>query len=322
MNKLKWKKPWLTYTAGSHQGAVVIVRLLFWGQSCRWLNVEHPEIALVPKWTSPDKHEDVFLFWRCSDDVLTMFWRCSDDVPFQRLHHELSSLCLRHGWLLEPQWLSPVGFHIRLQDGGSTGTELTWFIHIQSPDVKREVNMWRQFMRSSVMSCSQEATEGLNRTLPSSKAWRSQQNMHVELEEETPCFTLSTVIQSGCGLEVSLFLSLEADVVASVVSYFGNITLAGYSRWFTLRGDRSKVKTNTGLERQSKAHIDQRIIPQNLMSHEILFRVLPIGLIWTWYYLGSYARTDIIMMSLWCQQTMSSFWRFPYKMTQSLKWHL
>ena len=47
-------------------GGGVIVWLHFWGQSCRWLNVKHPEMSLVPKWTSVDKHEDVFLLWRCS----------------------------------------------------------------------------------------------------------------------------------------------------------------------------------------------------------------------------------------------------------------
>ena len=52
--------------------------------------------------------------------------------------------------------------------------------------------------------------------------------MHVELEEETLCFTLSTVRQSGSGLEVSLFLSLEADVIASV----GQLLQEHYFGWF------------------------------------------------------------------------------------------
>ena len=231
---------------------------------------------------------------------------CSDDFPFQRLHHDLSSLCLRHGWLLEPQWLSPVGFKIRLQDGGSTGTEFTWVVPINYSDVQTDIKIRRYlwtFLTSTVMSCSQEATKGLNKTPTSSKARRSQQVMHVELEEETPCFTLSTVSQSGSGLEVSLFLSFLFKQMLSLlsVSYFGNITLAGSSGWLTFRGDRSKVKTNTGLERQSKAYIDQKIIPQNLVSYEIIFCVHPIGLTWSWYYLLFpiiyYLR---IITSSWC----------------------
>ena len=118
------------------------------------------------------------------------------------------------------------------------------------------------------------------------------------------------------------FFLLKQMLSLQSVSYFRNITLAGSSRWFTFRGDRSKVNTNTGLDRQSEAHIDQRIIPQNLMSHDIIFCVHPVGLTWSWYYLWSYARTDIIVMSLWCQQTMSSFWRFPFKISQSLKLHI